>query len=72
MSRILTISGPGVGDGWTRLADALRSVIPVSEVDGIWVFRTIRRTTKDFGTAIISRVEADRRRIYTAQWTLAV
>jgi hypothetical protein len=69
---VTAIGGPGVGEGWTRLAEALRGVLPVTEIDGIWVFRTLRRESKDFGTAIVSRVEGDRRRIYTARYNLAV
>jgi hypothetical protein len=68
----MTASGPGIGDGWRRLADALRTVLPIDEIDGIWVFRTIRREAKDFGTAILSRVEGERRRIYTARYRLTV
>jgi hypothetical protein len=72
MPPILTLSGPGIGEGWTRLAAAIRTEIPVDEIDRVWVFRAIRRDTKDWGTAIISRVGDDRRRIYTAQWSLTV
>ena len=68
----MTRSAPGLGDGWSRLADALRGVLPVAEIDGIWLFRTIRREAKDFGTAVLSRVEGDRRRIYTARYSLTV
>lgn len=69
---IATPNGPGVGEGWTRLVEALRLQLPVGEIDRIWVFRTIRYLTRDFGTAILSRVEADRRRIYTARFVLTV
>ena len=65
-------NGPGVGEGWTRLVDALRLQLPVAEVDRLWVFRTIRYLARDFGTAIISRLEGDRRRIYTARFVLTV
>jgi hypothetical protein len=68
----MSAAGPGIGDGWSRLADALKTAGSVAEIDAIWVFRTIRREAKDFGTAIISRIEGDRRRISTARWSLAV
>jgi hypothetical protein len=69
---LMTPSAPGLGDGWTRLATALRDVLPVGEIDGIWLFRTIRREQMDFGTAVLSRIDGDRRRIYTARYSLTV
>ena len=69
---ITTPRGPGVGDGWARLAQEVRALIPPEEVDGVWVFPVIRREGKDWGTAIISRVEADRRRISTARFVHTV
>ena len=64
--------GPGEGPGWERLAQALRETLPVAELDRIWAFRVVRRQGQDFGTAILSRVEGDRRRIYTAGFGLMV
>ena len=72
MPPILTKTGPGVGDGWTRLVDALKVQLPTDEVDRIWVFKTIRHQARDFGTAILSQTDGDRRRIYTARFVLAV
>ena len=63
---------PGVGPGWERLAIALRDAIPAGEVDGIWVFRTMRNGPREFGTAILTRVDGDRRRIYTTQYALTI
>ena len=68
----LTVTGPGVGPGWGRLAAALRDTIPREEVDGVWAFRTLRAGPREFGTAIISQVSGDRRRIYTARYALLV
>jgi hypothetical protein len=65
-------SEPGTGPGWERLAEALRAAIPVETLDRIWAFRVVRREGQDFGTAILSRVEGDRRRIYTARFVLTV
>ena len=56
------------GEGWTRLAQAVASEVPPDEVDGVWVFRAIRQEAREWGTAIVSRVEGDRRRIYTARY----
>jgi len=65
-SVVPTPAGPGVGPGWERLAQSLREAMPASEIDGIWAFRVVRREGKEHGTAILSRIETDRRRIYTA------
>jgi hypothetical protein len=46
--------------------------IPPAEVDGIWVFATLRPEGRDWGTAILSRADGDRRRIYTARYMLAI
>jgi len=64
--------GAGLGPAWERLAAALKEQLPAAEVDGIWAFRVVRREGRDFGTVILSRVQGDRRRIYTARFVLAV
>jgi hypothetical protein len=64
--------GPGIGPGWDRLAAALREAVPPAGIDRIWAFRVVRRDGQDFGTAIISRVEGDRRQISTARFALTV
>ena len=46
--------------------------VPPSEVDGIWVFRPLRNGPHEWGTAIVSRVDGERRRIYTARYQLAI
>jgi len=60
--------GPGVGPAWERLATELRAALPPGEIDAIWAFRVVRREGRDYGTAILSTVEAARRRIYTARF----
>lgn len=72
MPPILNPTGPGIGEGWSRLLEPIRQSIPVEEIDGVWVFRTIRHQARDFGTAVLSRVDGDRRRIYTASYVLTV
>lgn len=57
-----------MGEGWARLARAVADEVPPGEVDGVWVFRSIRQEAREWGTAILSRVEGDRRRIYTARY----
>jgi hypothetical protein len=64
--------GVATGSGWDRLAQAVAEVLPPAEVDGVWVFSPLRRESREWGTAIVSRVEGDRRRIYTARYMLAV
>lgn len=58
--------------GWDRLGELLRGALPVAELDRIWAFRVVRRDGQDFGTAILSRVDGERRRIYTAGFVLTV
>src|SRR6476646_8389286 len=58
--------------GWERLAEAVSQVLPADEVDGVWIFAPVRREANEWGTAVLSRVDGERRRIYTARYTLAV
>jgi hypothetical protein len=58
--------------GWDRLAQAVSELVPPDEVDGVWMFAPIRRGTDEWGTAVLSRLDGDRRRIYTARYMLAV
>ncbi len=60
------------GTGWERLALAVAQVMPPAEIDGIWVFAPVRREAREWGTAVLSRVDGERRRIYTARYILAV
>ena len=60
------------GAGWNRLAQAVAEVLPPSEVDAVWVFTPLRHASKEWGTAVVSRVDGDRRRIYTARYGLAI
>jgi hypothetical protein len=64
--------GPGEGERWDRLAQWLRTQVPTAEVDGIWVFRVVRREQREFGTAVLSLVSGDRRRILTARYTAII
>jgi hypothetical protein len=58
--------------GWDRLAQAVAQVVPPEEVDGVWVFSPLRRDSREWGTAVLSRVDGERRRIYTARYVLSV
>ena len=60
------------GAGWTRLAQAVAEVVPPAEVDSVWVFSPLRHEGREWGTAVLSRIDGDRRRIYTARYMLAV
>lgn len=60
------------GTGWERLAQAVAQVMPPAEIDGIWVFAPVRREAREWGTAVLSRVDGERRRIYTARYILAL
>jgi len=63
---------PGEGERWLRLADWLRSQVDPTEVDGIWVFRVVRREQREYGTAVLSLVGGDRRRILTARYVATI
>lgn len=63
---------PAPGSGWDRLAQAVAGVVPPAEVDGVWVFAPVRREANEWGTAVLTRIEGERRRIYTARYVLAV
>lgn len=59
------------GSGWGKLAGHVAGVLPVAEIDGIWQFRTLKREGREWGTALLSRIdgaEQERRRIYTARF----
>ena len=58
--------------GWDRLAQVVAGMMPADEVDAVWVFSPLRRDAKEWGTAVISRVDGERRRIYTARYGLAI
>ena len=58
--------------GWDRLAQAVAQVVSPEEVDAVWVFAPLRRDSREWGTAVVSRVEGERRRIYTARYVLSV
>ena len=66
------MTAPGTGPGWTRLALAVADLVPPAEVDGVWLFSPLRHEGREWGTAVLSRVDGDRRRIYTARYVLAV
>ena len=68
----LTPRGPGEGPHWERLALWLQDQIPTADVDGVWVFRVLRRDLAEYGTAVISRIDGNRRRIYTARYTALI
>lgn len=58
--------------GWARLAGVVAAVLPPAEVDGVWTFSPLRHEDKEWGTAVLSRLDGDRRRIYTARYMLAI
>jgi hypothetical protein len=63
---------PGAGPGWTRLAQEVAQRLPVGEIDAVWAFPNLRRDGREWGTAVVSRIEGDRRRIYTARYQLVL
>jgi hypothetical protein len=68
----MTARGVTTASGWERLAQAVAQSLPAGEIDGVWIFSPIRRDTREWGTAVLSRLDGERRRIYTAGYILAV
>jgi hypothetical protein len=59
------------GSGWSRLAARVVAELPAAEIDGVWVFPSLRREGREWGTALVSRIDGElpeRRRIYTARF----
>ncbi len=64
---------PGLGLGWTRVAQAVAEAVPREDVDAIWLFAPVRRDEREWGTAVISaRAGEGRRRIYTGSYMLII
>ncbi|HEU4829243.1 MAG TPA: hypothetical protein VFT04_08600 [Gemmatimonadales bacterium] len=66
---------PGQGDGWERLAQRVSETVPVESIDGLWVFPVLRQDQREWGTAVLTRIEGaegERRRIYTARYMLQI
>jgi hypothetical protein len=63
---------PAAGLGWDRLAQAVEVVLPAAEVDAVWLFTPLRHEGREWGTAVLSRLDGERRRIYTARYVLAI
>jgi hypothetical protein len=67
------IAGPGIGPGWTRVAEAVAAQVQVDQIDGIWLFPPVRREEREWGVAVISCTTEDlRSRIYTASYMMIV
>lgn len=72
MYQSLTPTGPGEGPHWDRLAQWVAERLPVEAIDGIWVFRVLRRDQREFGTAVLSTIDGDRRIIHTARYVATI
>src|SRR3954464_9631722 len=69
----MTVKGlTSSGSGWERLAGGGAQGPPGGEGDGVWIFAPVRRGSREWGTAVLSRVDGERRRIYTAGYVLAI
>lgn len=59
------------GSGWGRLAEYVAVQIPPADIEAVWQFRTIKRDGRELGTALLSRIDGERRerrRIYTGRF----
>ena len=66
------MSEAGKGVGWERLAQKVAETVAPDTIDALWVFPVLRQDQREWGTAVLSRVDGDRRRIYTARYVLAM
>lgn len=72
MHASLSPTSPGEGPHWERLALWLTERLAVDAIDGVWVFRVLRRDLREFGTAVLSTVDGDRRIIHTARYVATI
>jgi hypothetical protein len=67
------IPTPGLGLGWTRVAETLATRVEPEDIEGIWLFPPVRREEREWGAAVIAcSTEDDRRRIFTATYMIVV
>ena len=64
----VTVTQPGTGPAWKRLAQRVADDWALDGLDGVWVFRPLRIDKKEWGTAILALLEQGRYRILTAQY----
>ncbi len=68
-----TVAAPGVGPGWTRVAQSIAGMLPAEAIDRVWLFAPIRREEREWGTAVLAcRTDDDRHRVFTASYVLVV
>ena len=64
---------PGQGPGWATLAAAVAQRVAPAEIGSIYLFRPYRRDGREWGTAVVTRADADGRlRVYTARYMLII
>lgn len=64
---------PGLGPGWTWVAETLVSRVEPEDIEGIWLFPPVRREEREWGVAVIAcRTDDERQRIFTASYMIIV
>ncbi len=66
------VIAPGGESAWERVALAVAAEVPPPEIDAIWVFRPLRHERREWGTAVVARIDGERRRIYTARYVCTI
>ena len=67
----IQVATPGLGLGWTKVADALGEVMSLPEVGRIWIFPPMRRDGREWGTAVVTTTAEHKRFvIFTAKYML--
>ena len=63
---------PGLGLGWTKVADALRQYVTPEEIARIWIFPLLRHDGREWGTAVVAKhATTERFTVLTAKYMLS-
>ena len=63
---------PGLGLGWTKVADALGQYVTPEEIARIWIFPLLRHDGREWGTAVVAKhATTERFTVLTAKYMLS-
>lgn len=64
---------PGLGLGWTRVAQAVAARVAPERIERVWLFAPVRQEEREWGTAVVvCRTDGVRRHVVTASYLLVV
>ncbi|MCZ6916384.1 MAG: hypothetical protein O7I93_06390 [Gemmatimonadetes bacterium] len=62
---------PGLGVGWSKVADAVGKQVTPDDIARIWIFPPMRRDGREWGTAVVAtNADEDRFTVFTAKYML--